>query len=203
VVAVCLAGLTAIAQGSVTDTPGRPSDERSRTRALLMARVQDGDRDSCRTLFDDIGPMVMNFLRRRIAERSEVEDVYQETLLALFQARHTYQPSRPLEPWLFAIARNVAADHARRYWTRASFEQLTDLIPERAAAEESSAEPRLEAAMARLPEQQREAFAMLKLEGMTIEQAAARAGTSVGALKVRAHRAYKALRKIIGEEDHS
>jgi len=183
----------------VSDTPGKPSDQRGRIRALLMARVQDGDRDSCRTLFDDIGPMVMNFLRRRIADRSELEDVYQETLLALFQARHTYQPSRPLEPWLFAIARNVAADHARRYWTRASFEQLTDLIPERAAAEESSAEPRLEAAMARLPEQQREAFAMLKLEGMTVEQAAARAGTSVGALKVRAHRAYKALRKIIRE----
>jgi len=106
------------------------SDERSRTRARLMGRVQDGDGEACRALLDDIGPMLMNFLRRRIADRDEVEDVYQETLMAFFQARHTYEPSRPLEPWLFAIARNVASDHARRYWTRASVEQLTAKMPE-------------------------------------------------------------------------
>jgi len=166
---------------------------------MLMARVQDGDRESCRLLFDDVGPMVMSFLRRRIADRSELEDVYQDAMLALFQARHTYQPSRPLEPWLFAIARNVAADHTGRYWGRVRFEQLTDRIPESASPEQPQPEPSLRDAMARLPEPQREAFAMLKLEGMTVEQAAARAGTSVGALKVRAHRAYEALKKIIRE----
>jgi RNA polymerase sigma-70 factor (ECF subfamily) len=53
--------------------------------------------------------------------------------------------------------------------------------------------------MARLPDQQREAFSMVKLEGLSIEQAAARAGITVGALRVRAHRAYEALRKMIGE----
>jgi RNA polymerase sigma-70 factor (ECF subfamily) len=175
------------------------AEERSRARARLMERVQDGDRESCRALLDDIGPMLMNFLRRRIADRGEVEDVYQDTLMAFFQARHTYQPSRPLEPWLFAIARNVAADHARHYWTRASVVQLTDEIPESAAACEPRSDPNLEDAVARLPDQQREAFAMLKLEGLSIEQAAARAGISEGALRVRAHRAYKAIRKLIGE----
>ena len=164
-----------------------------------MARVQDGDRESCRALLDDIGPMIANFLRRRIADRNELEDVYQDTLMAFFQARHTYQPSRPLEPWFFAIARNTAADHARRYWTRAHLEELTDEIPEPATAEESHSDPDLEAAMARLPEQQREAFVMLKLEGLSIAQAADRAGISVGAFRVRAHRAYKALRKMIRE----
>jgi len=181
----------------MTGTPDNAADERSRMRARLMALLQKGDREACRTLLDDIGPMLLNFLRRRIADRNEVEDVYQDVVLALFQARHTYEPSRPLEPWLFAIARNVAADHARRYWIRASFEQLTDRIPETAGADEPRSGPSLEDAMARLPEQQREAFAMLKLEGLSIEQAAARAGTTVGALKVRAHRAYNSLRKLI------
>ena len=175
------------------------SEQRSRTRARLMARMQDGDRDACRALLDDIGPMLTNFLRRRIADRDALEDVYQETLMALFQARHTYDPSRPLEPWLFAIARNVAADHARHFWTRASVEQLTDSMPERPADADPRFEPSLEDAMAQLPEQQREAFSMVKLEGLSIEQAAERAGVSVGALRVRAHRAYKALRKIISE----
>ena len=168
-------------------------------RGRLMARMQDGDNESCRTLLDDIGPMIMNFLRRRIADRTELEDVYQETLLAFFQARHTYEPARPLEPWLFAIARNIAADHARRYWTRARVEQLTDKLPELAMVGELGCEPGLGSAMAQLPEQQREAFSMLKLEGLSIQEAAQRSGTSTGALKVRAHRAYKALRKIIVE----
>jgi RNA polymerase sigma-70 factor (ECF subfamily) len=52
-------------------------------------------------------------------------------------------------------------------------------------------------ALAKLPRAQREAFAMLKLEGLSLEGAAERAGVSVGALKVRAHRAYKTLRKLI------
>jgi RNA polymerase sigma-70 factor, ECF subfamily len=175
------------------------AEERSRTRARLMARMQDGDGDSCRVLLDDIGPLLMNFLRRRIADRDALEDVYQETIMALFQARHTYDPARPLEPWLFAIARNVAADHARHFWTRASFEQLTDNVPEQLANSEPRSNPNLEDAMARLPEQQREAFSMLKLEGLSIEQAADRAGITVGALRVRAHRAYKTLRKLISE----
>ena len=119
--------------------------------------------------------------------------------MAFFQARHTYQPSRPLEPWLFAIARNVAADHARRYWTRSNVEQLTETMPEISAAEEPRSDPNLEDAMARLPHQQREAFSMLKIEGLSIEEAAQRAGVTEGALRVRAHRAYRALRRLISE----
>jgi RNA polymerase sigma-70 factor, ECF subfamily len=168
-------------------------------RGRLMARMQDGDNESCRTLLDDIGPMIMNFLRRRIADRTELEDVYQETLLAFFQARHTYQPARPLEPWLFAIARNIAADHARRYWTRARVEQLTDKLPELAKDGELGCEASLGSAIVQLPKQQREAFSMLKLEGLSIQEAAQRAGTSTGALRVRAHRAYKTLRRLIAD----
>ena len=95
--------------------------------------------------------MLTNFLRRRIADREELEDVYQETVMAFFQARHTYQPSRPLEPWLFAIARNVAADHTRHYWARASVEQLTDQIPERSDDEEPRSNPDLKGAMSNCP----------------------------------------------------
>jgi len=173
--------------------------ERSRMRAHLMERLQHGDADACRLLLDDVGPAVTRFLRGRVAI-DEVEDVYQEVFMALFQARHTYEAGRPLEPWLFAIARNVAADHSRRRWARASWEELTPDLPERAAGDSPAAPPDIEGLLTRLPPAQREAFAMLKLDGMTLEDAAGRAGVSVGALKVRAHRAYKALRKLIGGE---
>jgi len=173
--------------------------ERSRLRARLMERLQQGDADACRLLLDDVGPAVTRFLRARVA-MDEVEDVYQETFMALFQARHTYEPGRPLEPWLFAIARNVAADHSRRRWSRASWEELTADLPERAEGDSPAPAPDIEGLLTRLPPAQREAFAMLKLEAMTLEAAAGRAGVSVGALKVRAHRAYKTLRKLIGGE---
>jgi RNA polymerase sigma-70 factor (ECF subfamily) len=195
-------GAAAIVNGSATGM--RKIDdaqrvERSRVRAHLMERLQHGDADACRLLLDDIGPAVTRFLRGRVAI-DEVEDVYQEIFMALFQARHTYEVSRPLEPWLFAIARNVAADHSRRRWARASWEELTPDLPERAAGDSPAAAPDIEGLLTRLPPAQREAFAMLKLDGMTLEDAAGRAGVSVGALKVRAHRAYKALRKLIGGE---
>lgn len=187
------------ASGFVSNKNDNLSQQGTRDRAVLMARVQDGDRECFRALLDDIGPTLTNFLRRRIADRDELEDVYQDTLMAFFQSRHTYDPSRPFEPWIFAIARNIAADHARRYWTRATFEKLTETTPESADHGDSRFESRLSDAMADLPDQQREAFSMLKLEGLSIEQAAQRAGTSVGALRVRAHRAYKALKRRITE----
>jgi RNA polymerase sigma-70 factor, ECF subfamily len=172
--------------------------ERGKLRALLMKRMQDGDADACRALLDDVGPVVMRFLRRRIADPNELEDVYQDVFTALYEARHTYEPDRPFEPWLFAIARNVAADHARRYWARARWEELTPLPPERAHGDTVAPEPDLESVLEKLPPAQREAFSMLKLDGMSVEAAAARSGISAGALKVRAHRAYNALKKIIG-----
>ncbi len=193
------AGRPFLALGSIARNDGSVANGRSRMRAGLMVRVQDGDRESCRALLEDIGPMLLTFLRRRIADRHELEDVYQETLLAVFQARHTYQPSRPIEPWLFAIARNTAADHSRRFWTRARIELLTDEMPERASDGEFPGERSLRNAMAQLPEDQREAFSMLKLEGLSIQAAAQRAGTSIGALRVRAHRAYQTLRRLIAE----
>jgi len=167
-------------------------------RARLMERLQQGDADACAALLDDIGPLLTRFLRRRIADHQEIEDVYQEVVVAIFQARHTYEPGRPLEPWLFAIARNIAADYTRRRWSRARWEELVGELPERQAEATELNMPELDKVLARLPPDQREAFSMLKLEALSLEAAAARSGISVTALKARAHRAYKSLKKMIG-----
>ena len=173
--------------------------KRSQLRAQLMERLQQGDPDACKALLDDVGPSLTYFLRRRVADPDELEDVYQEVFMAIFQARHTYEPGRPFEPWLFAIARNIAVDYTRRRWSRAHWEELVADPPERPAETSNAAAPELEAVLAKLPSDQREAFSMLKLDGLSLEAAAVRAGVSVGALKVRAHRAYKALKRLISE----
>jgi len=172
--------------------------EQSRLRARLMERLQQGEADACRELLDNIGPSLTCFLRRRVADPQEVEDVYQEVFMAIFEARHTYEPGRPLEPWLFAIARNIAVDYSRRRWARSHWEELVAEPPEQLANTSNAVVPELRAVLAELPPDQREAFSMLKLDGLSVEVAAARAGISVGALKVRAHRAYKSLKKLIG-----
>jgi len=164
-----------------------------------MQRLQQGDPDACRKLFDSIGFSLTYFLKRRVADPQELEDVYQEVFMAVFEARHTYEVGRPFEPWLFAIARNIAVDYSRRRWARAHWEELVAEPPEQPADTSNAAAPELSSVLAQLPRDQREAFSMLKLDGLSVDAAAGRAGISVGALKVRAHRAYKSLKRLIVE----
>ena len=91
------------------DLPPPPSE-----RAAWMARAQAGDGEAYRLLLDNVASDLRSFFRRRLRETQEVEDHVQETLMTLHRARHTYDPARPFEPWLYAIARNTLADAFRR-----------------------------------------------------------------------------------------
>jgi RNA polymerase sigma-70 factor (ECF subfamily) len=163
-----------------------------------MARAQRGDREAYRALLEDVGPLIARFMHRHVREPADAEDACQEALLALHRARHTYEPARPIEPWLFAIARNVATDFARRRRRRALREVVMDIIPEPVVEPERDVRTRFQHALGRLPTAQRDALVMLKAEGLSVAEAAARAGTTTGALKVRAHRAYVALKSALG-----
>lgn len=181
------------------DTDGRtaiaiPPAERSRRRAHWMALAQHGDGTAYRALLDDLGPQLTRFLRHRLRDREDLADACQDTLLALHRARHTYRPVHPIEPWLFAIARNVAADYARKWHRRRRHETLTDEAPDRHAEPARDFRADLDTALRALPSPQREALQLLKLQGLSIREAAARVGATPGALKLRAHRAYLALR---------
>jgi RNA polymerase sigma factor (sigma-70 family) len=160
-----------------------------------MRGAQAGEAEAFRLLVDDIAPAVFGFLRRRVTDAGELEDMLQETLIAVYESRHTYDPARRFEPWLFAIARNVGADFQRRHWSQARWQELVEEPPEQGTECTGSARMVLRDALTRLPLGQREAFMMLKIEGLTINEASARAGVSVAALKVRAHRAYEFLRE--------
>lgn len=180
------------------------SDERQRERSIaesreaLMERVQQGDEHAYRTLLEDVRPAVIGFLRRRITEPGDVEDVAQDVLIALHRARHTYQPSRPFNPWLFGIARHVATDHVRRRVVRARRESA---IPEGGLEQpvlgDESVGHDFEQAWGRLSPIQREAVRLVHIEGLSLDEAAARADTTKGALKVRLHRAFAAVRRVL------
>ena len=168
--------------------------ERSQRRASWMALAQGGDGIAYRALLDDLSPVVVRFLGRRLHDREDLADACQDTFLAVHRARHTYQPRRPIEPWIFAIARNVAHDYMRRRVRRSRYEILTDATPEATPEAERESGTRLDSMLRTLPNRQREAVQLLKVQGLSIVEAAARAGTTPTALKIRAHRAYVALR---------
>ena len=84
-----------------------------------MACAQDGDHEAYRALLDDVSALVLGWLRRWLEDEADLADVYQDTFVHLHRARHTYDPTRPFEPWLFALARHCAADHGRRLRQRA------------------------------------------------------------------------------------
>ena len=172
-------------------------DSDASRRARLMADVQRGDRAAYRALLDDIGPVVRQFVRRRVDDAEEAKDVYQDILMALHGARRTYEPGRPFEPWLFAIARRVVARRRGERAVRETREIHPEVLPDVPIDADGEARLGLEEAIARLSPDQRQALILLKLDGLSIARAAPLAGTTVGALKVRAHRAYRVLRRLV------
>ncbi len=115
--------------------------------------------------------------------------------MALHRARHTYEPSRPFEPWLFAIARRVVARRHSEHAARTAHEMLVAVLPDVGIDGDGRVKVDLEHAWSALSPDQREALGLHKLDGLPLAVAAPRAGTTVGALKVRAHRAYRTLRR--------
>ncbi len=172
------------------------SDERALRRMRWMQQVQGGDEDAYRALLDDVGPALAAFLRSRTDAR-DLEDVYQEVLLALHRVRHTYDTRRPFEPWLFAIARFVAVSYFRRQ-VRMRREVIGEVAPDVAVGDDGPGVLHVSEALHGLSPTEAEAIRLLQVEGLSFEQAAERMGTTPGAAKVRGHRAYKALRRLLG-----
>jgi RNA polymerase sigma-70 factor (ECF subfamily) len=169
----------------------------SANRAQLMARAQEGDRESLHALLTEIAPIIGRSLRRRISDLAEVEDICQEALIAVYKSRHTFQPNRPFEPWLFAIVRRVTGEYLRRRRQHSGFEILIDEAPEMVTESSAGLGVGLRQAMEQLPPAQIEALELTKLLGLSVAEAARRAGTTVGSMKVRVHRGFESLKKSL------
>ncbi len=165
--------------------------------AALMAAAQQGDEQAYRALLEAVQPVVFRYLRRRLSSDAAAEDVGQDVLLTVHRVRHTYEPSRPFEPWLYSIAKSRMIDHLRKEKRLKSWQISVDVLPEVSGELAVRGMDALKDAVAALPPTQREAFKMLKVEGLSTEEAAERAGVSVSALKVRAHRAYTAVKRAV------
>jgi len=180
------------------------------TEAELMARYCDGDATAFRELHARVAPRLVAYLGRMCRERALAEDLAQQTFLKVHRARSAYVRGADPVPWMFAIAHRTFLDEMRRRKrSRVEVAQGERGVPEAAAsitgepadAAPTGADPQLVqaalAALDQLPPAQREALILTKLSGKSIAEAAAITGATPGAVKLRAHRGYVALRKAL------
>ncbi len=172
-----------------------------------MIAAQAGDGVAYEKLLRELLPYVRRQVARRVGDPAEREDIVQNVLISLHRARHTYRSERPFGPWLRAVVRNASIDWMRargrrlRHELSRDVEQLAEPSYEAPLPGEDTLSPELEGALASLPENQRKAVELLQVEGLSVVEAAERVGVSPGALKVRAHRGYRALRALLVRRD--
>lgn len=177
-----------------------------------MARYQDGDASAFRELYALVAPRLLGYLLKMARSRPVADDLLQQTFLKVHRARAAYiRGTNPL-PWIYSIAHRTFIDEARRTKRAIVKVGTEDSVPEVAAGltgesadrTDDGVDPELAKAaldaLAELPAAQREAVVLTKLDGKSVAEAAMIAGTTVGAMKVRAHRGYEMLRKLLGRK---
>jgi RNA polymerase sigma-70 factor (ECF subfamily) len=198
----------------IMDTTAAPSD-RSRDSASIqnapltpldaaMDRYADGDDTAFNELASGLRPRLVSFLFRLAGSRDLAEDLAQESLVRIHRARASFVRGRPVVPWAHAIARNCLIGHLRVARAHESLNVELPTGPDTNA--ESTVAARQSAyivtkALAAMPAGSREAFVLLRYEGLSVATAAQIVGVSNAALKLRAFRAYEALRAALRKSD--
>jgi RNA polymerase sigma-70 factor (ECF subfamily) len=191
----------------------RTNDERG-VMEEIMQRYCDGDSSAFDDLYQKASPRLLSYLISLASERPAAEDLLQETFLKIHNARYAYVRGADPMPWFYAIARRTFLDHARRNRRARVRLHDGDRLPEVEARldgmrmdvePEQRTDPQLKAAvltaLEQLPPNQREAIRLTKLDGLSPMRAAAAIGVTVGAIKLRAHRAIANLKQILSTGD--
>ncbi|TFV44516.1 sigma-70 family RNA polymerase sigma factor [Bradyrhizobium niftali] len=174
-------------------------------KALMLAS-QAGDAAAHRALLERLSRHLRAYYKRKLASfgkgATEAEDLVQEALLAIHIQRHSYDPAEPLTPWVHAIARYKLIDFLRRSRTSRAdvpIDEADDIMAhdDHVAAENSYDIRRL---IGRLPKNMQYAIGAVKLEGLSIAEAAQKYQLSEPTIKVSIHRGLKALADMIAKE---
>src|SRR5262245_12900833 len=174
----------------------------------LMTRALDGDALAYAELLTLLANTARRYARNRLGEVPWLDDIVQETLLSLHGARRTYDLRRPFAPWFYAILSSRMIDSLRKERRVRAREFVADTLPEHAAVAAAAGGARGEvdfeqvrSALDALPPRQREIVSALKLRDESVKDVRRRMGMSASAVKVTAHRAYQALRRVFGRRD--
>ena len=190
--------------------------------AAAMERYCRGEAAAFHELYALLAPRILAYLRGLLGDRAAAEDALQLTFLKVHEARATYLRGANPIPWIYTIAHRTSLDEIRKrkrsrvrlsqhgtpgaaagaeptaHITGVAVDQHADQAERQDA---SSAAAGALAALAELPENQRQALLLTKVHGRSIAEAAMITGSTQGAIKQRAHRAYVTLRRLLGKGD--
>lgn len=146
--------------------------------------------------------MVRHSLLRYGRGTEDVEDIVQETLLAIHLKRHTWDVSRPIVPWVRAIATNKIIDALRRRGNRITIpvDDVADTLADGVDAPQISSDE-IDRLVGRLRGRQRDVLRAVLIEGATMRDVAVRLGMTEGAARVTLHRGLKALAAALKERE--
>ncbi|WP_156420724.1 sigma-70 family RNA polymerase sigma factor [Aureimonas sp. AU22] len=163
-----------------------------------MAAALEGDEPSYRRFLEAVTPHLRMLVRGRLsafgAGNQDLEDVVQEALLAIHLKRGTWDPQRPIGPWISAIARNKLVDALRRRGHRihVPIEDVVDLVPDERQTT-SMDEHDVDRMLGSLKPVQRDIVQAVSLDGTSVRDTAERLSMTEGAVRVALHRALKSL----------
>ena len=173
-----------------------------------MERYADGDDAAFGEVYDALAPRLLRFLHRHTRHVGQAEDLLQETFLNICSARASFFRGAKVTPWAFTIARRLVIDASRKSQRQVKLALEEDLDasppPSREPGGDQVAQARelaqrVETELARMPETQRDAFMLVRVDGLSLAEAAEVLEITPNAVKLRAFRAYDALRASMGD----
>ncbi len=173
-----------------------------------MERYAAGDDSAFGAVYDTLAPKIYAYILRQSRSESIAEDILQQTMMRMHIARGSFLPGAQVMPWAYAISRRLLIDRSRRHRREVLSKDPEGATAPEEASTDASAEDlvaaaqlwrRIDAELATLPDAQRVAFDLVKREGLSMAEAATVLGTTVTAVKLRAHRAYVSLRAALGD----
>jgi len=168
--------------------------------AKWLSAAQLGDKISYEKFLVAVSNLLKSFLLKRMGDPDLVEDVLQESLLAIHRSRHTYRPEKPVEPWLYAICEHRMVDFYRKYRRIEKMEITTvddfdDIVHANADNSQHNIGESILEALTHLPEKQRQVIELLKIKDLSVKETAIRMNMSESLVKVTAFRGYQAIRR--------
>jgi RNA polymerase sigma-70 factor, ECF subfamily len=196
--------LRLLSANSGTPPIGEPGESDASARSLIIHAARAGDVRAFATLVDMYYARCLRFAMHMLSSRRDAEEAVQDTFVRVYRALPSYREQDSFEPWLFRILGNRCRTAGARERRHAEVVEYGD-VPERATSARHDSEiawrEEIELALRSLPDEQREAFLMRHVEGLSYEDMSAATGAGLSALKMRVKRACDAMRIRLSEVD--
>lgn len=183
---------------TTTTTPGHRSSHRDLDPDVVQ-RFTQGDVDALGQIYDRFARPVWSIAMRVLNDRHLAEDAVNEVFMRIWKTAATFDPARPMAPWLFTVARRTALDVYRREFrpTRGAHEEETDVGEDQPGIEHAWEAWEIQLALEQLNDEERQIIRMAHFEGLTQTEVAERLSIPVGTVKSKSHRAHRRLASLL------